>query len=81
MDSIDKLEGAIVLARGALLTITHMRLQPSVVISNDWVAALTAPYARHVNWAGGRLREPHRCLFIHLVHNLEPGYDPTVSPP
>jgi len=67
---------------------------PSAVISNDWVAALTAPYARHLQWtaacpgfgglhhgAGGgaalaQLQEAWRGVpFVHLVHNLEEGYD------
>ena len=53
---------------------------PHAIITNDWVAALASPYARHAGWAGSATAAAigalgRECLFIHLVHNLEPGYD------
>ena len=63
-----------------------LRRQPSpdCVISNDWVASLVAPYFRHTTWAGQAAPNvAHtlgRTLFIHLVHNLEPGYDGRIVP-
>ena len=94
-DAATRLLPAVLLARGALLLLEHLRHlrttpPPDVVVSNDWVASLVAPYARHTSWAGsssaaiGALSSS--TLFLHLVHNLESGYDgrlamPTGGPP
>lgn len=47
--------------------------------SSSQVASLVAPYARHTAWAGTSSAPLQatlsRCLFVHLVHNLEAGYD------
>lgn len=74
---------AILLARSALLLLQHLSSQgerpPHAIITNDWVAALTAPYAHHTAWAASASPAVgalcHGCLFVHLVHNLEAGYD------
>jgi len=48
-------------------------------VTNDWVAGLAAPYAQHPGWAGsaasGVRALGESALFVHLIHNLEPGYD------
>ena len=46
---------AMPLPRAALLLLHWLHrldptLRPTAIISNDWVAALTAPYARHPSW-------------------------------
>ena len=43
---------AVLLARGALLLLAQLAIHPAAIITNDWVAGLTAPYARHTAWAG-----------------------------
>lgn len=74
----------ILLARGALLAIHLLGLRPKAVVSNDWVCALVAPYARHGKWwPAAAMGMPfveaeklwHDAPFVHLIHNLEPGYD------
>lgn len=84
-DAARRLAPAVVLARGALLLLSAASAAadswrgPDVIIANDWVAALTAPYARYPAWAGGAAAAVNilaeRCLFVHLIHNLEAGYD------
>ncbi|KAL3907984.1 MAG: hypothetical protein SGPRY_009973, partial [Prymnesium sp.] len=78
-DPARRLLPAILLARGSLLLLSLLPLLPAAVVSNDWVAALVAPFARHPEWAGEASRAvgelSRSCLFLHLIHNLEPGYD------
>mmetsp|Transcript_22548 Transcript_22548/g.74367 ORF Transcript_22548/g.74367 Transcript_22548/m.74367 type:complete len:200 (-) Transcript_22548:206-805(-) len=79
----DALLSASLLSRGALLLLERLSASPAALLSNDWVAALAAPYARHGAWRraarpGGGRSWPERwrgTTFVHLVHNLEPGYD------
>ena len=81
---------AVLLPRAALLLLHWLRrldptLVPTAIVSNDWVAALTAPYARHPSWTaacggadGGPLWDEagwSDVPFVHLLHNLEEGYD------
>ena len=78
-----KLLPAALLARGALLLLDRLRERgeplPHAVVTNDWVAGLVAPYAQHPGWAGtaasGVSTLGESTLFVHLIHNLEPGYD------
>lgn len=83
---------AVLLPRGALLLLQWLRRRQGVnveaIISNDWVAALTAPYARHPSWTaacggdGGALWGEgswSEVPFVHVFHNLEEGYDGSVE--
>ena len=79
-DATARLSPAVLLARGSLVLLERLatlRRQPppDAIISNDWVAALVAPYARHTAWAGAAAASighlSRNCLFVHLVHNLE----------
>ena len=83
-DTSCRLRPAVLLARAALLVLDALDVEgaaawPQAIITNDWVAGLVVPYARHAAWAGaaaGRLSSrTHSTLVVHLVHNLEPGYD------
>jgi len=70
---------SVLLARGALLLLRQLAIHPAAIVTNDWVAGLTAPYARHTAWAGTAAPEitalERSSLFVHLIHNLEPGYN------
>lgn len=84
-DAPSQLVTPTLLARGALMLLDWQHAaqrapRPDVLVSNDWVSALVAPYARKTtSWAGGAAagiaKIGRDCLFVHLVHNLEPGYD------
>jgi len=84
-DAATRLIQPVLLARGALLLLERLSCDagssqlPEVLISNDWVASLCAPYARHTAWAGSAAPAVsalgQKCLFVHLIHNLESGYD------
>ena len=84
-DAATRLTQPVLLARASLLLLDWLttgrgEAPPSAIVTNDWLAALTAPYAHHTSWAGGHassgIREIARSsLFIHLIHNLEAGYD------
>ena len=98
-DAAMRLLPAVLLARASLLLLLRLgqieeaaeqaaplsAAQPLALISNDWVAALVAPYARHTAWAGtasSALAEMFRpALLLHLIHNLAPGYDGQLSLP
>ena len=82
-DAWHALVPAVLLARGALELMRELRMTPAAVITNDWVAALTAPYARARGGeaVGGGAEYWERTAFVHLFHNLEPGYDGTIALP
>ena len=57
-DAAVRLTGPVILARGSLLLLESLAdlrgtRFPDVLLTNDWVAALTTPYAHHAMWARG----------------------------
>ena len=57
-------------------------MTPAAVITNDWVAASPRrTRARGGEAVGGGAEYWERTAFVHLFHNLEPGYDGTIELP
>jgi glycogen synthase len=79
------LGGAVVLALGAVRALQVSELFPDVIVSNDWTTALVAPIircaapTRATPRAGCAERDAAAAIksatLIHLIHNLEAGYD------
>lgn len=67
-----QLQSIVLLAKAALELLCQLRVQPGIIVSNDWYTGLVPAYGRKSNTFGNFFQNT---LFFHLIHNVEEGYE------
>ena len=62
-----------VFAKASLEVLCQIRVIPSLIITNDWMAGFTASYARSSHF--GHPSVFHETIFFHIIHNLDTKYE------
>eukprot|EP00762_Andalucia_godoyi_P003990 ANDGO_05608.mRNA.1 Glycogen synthase len=74
--AMDQCRTVVLLARAALETLCQKHILPAVIVTHDWPSGLVAAYTK-LGYYGSSFRG---ATLMHVVHNLEEGYQGRIYP-
>eukprot|EP01114_Cavostelium_apophysatum_P006786 TRINITY_DN1825_c0_g1_i1.p1 TRINITY_DN1825_c0_g1~~TRINITY_DN1825_c0_g1_i1.p1 ORF type:complete len:1954 (+),score=547.30 TRINITY_DN1825_c0_g1_i1:198-6059(+) len=72
-----QLQTIVLIAKASLEYCCQLRLLPSIIVTNDWFCGLVPAYAKRSGAFGTTFQGT---TFMHVVHNLEEGYEGKIYP-